>query len=56
VHGIKVNWWGDRLSVSASLGATTVQADDDVESLLARVARSMDKSVAGGGNFTTVGE
>jgi PAS domain S-box-containing protein/diguanylate cyclase (GGDEF)-like protein len=56
VHAIKVNWWGDRLPVSASLGATTVLADDDVESLLARVARSMEQSVAGGGNLITVGK
>jgi PAS domain S-box-containing protein/diguanylate cyclase (GGDEF)-like protein len=56
VHAIKVNWWGDRLPVSASLGGATVQAEDDVESLLARVARSMEKSVAGGGNLITVGE
>ena len=54
VHGIKVNWWGDRLPVTASLGATTVLADDTVESLLARVDRSMQESVAAGGDLITI--
>ena len=54
VHGVKVNWWGDRLPVTASLGATTVLPDDTVEDILARVDRSTEKSVAGGGNLITV--
>jgi PAS domain S-box-containing protein/diguanylate cyclase (GGDEF)-like protein len=54
VHGIKVSWWGDRLPVTASLGATTVLPEDTVEELLARVDRSMEKSVAAGGDLITV--
>ncbi|HEX4076140.1 MAG TPA: diguanylate cyclase [Candidatus Acidoferrales bacterium] len=54
VHGIKVSWWGDRVPVTASLGATTVLPEDEVESLLARVARSMEASVGAGGNLITV--
>ena len=54
VHGVKVDWWGDRLQATASLGAATVMPEDSVESLLARVDRSVDKSVAGGGNLITV--
>jgi diguanylate cyclase (GGDEF)-like protein/PAS domain S-box-containing protein len=55
VQGIKVNWWGDRLPVTASLGATTVMPEDTADELLARVGRSMEKSVARGGNLITVG-
>lgn len=54
VHAVKVNWWGDRLPVTASIGAATVQLTDDTESLLARVARSMEKSIAAGGNLVSV--
>ncbi|MFZ0978605.1 MAG: diguanylate cyclase [Candidatus Acidiferrales bacterium] len=54
VQGIKVNWWGDQLPVTASLGATTVLPEDTVDELLARVGRSMEKSVAAGGNLTTI--
>ena len=54
VHGVKVDWWGDRLQATASLGAATVLPEDDVEGLLARVERSIEKSVAGGGNLITV--
>jgi len=54
MHGIMVNWWGDRLSVTASLGATTVLPEDTVENLLARVDRSMRESVAAGGDLITI--
>ncbi|HTZ72731.1 MAG TPA: GGDEF domain-containing protein [Candidatus Aquilonibacter sp.] len=54
VHGVKVNWWGDRLPVTASLGATTVRTEDTVEDILARVDRSLLKSVAAGGNLISV--
>jgi two-component system, cell cycle response regulator len=54
VHGIRVSWWGDRLPVTASLGATTVRSEDTVETLLARADRSTDKSVAAGGDLITV--
>jgi two-component system, cell cycle response regulator len=56
VQGIRVNWWGDQLPVTTSLGAATVLPEDSVEKLLARVARSMEKSIAAGGNLITVGE
>jgi len=54
VHGVKVDWWGDRLQATASLGAATVLPEDDIESLLARVDRSVEKSIAAGGNLITV--
>jgi PAS domain S-box-containing protein/diguanylate cyclase (GGDEF)-like protein len=54
VHGIKVHWWGDRLAVTASLGATTVVPEDTVDTLLARADSSVEKSIAGGGNLITV--
>lgn len=53
-HGIKVQWWGDELPLTVSLGATTVLPEDTVEDLLARADRSVEKSVAGGGNLITV--
>lgn len=54
IHAVKVDWWGDRLHVTASLGAATVQPDDDVDKILARVERSIEKSVAAGGDLITV--
>lgn len=54
VHGVKVNWWGDFLPVTASLGATTVLRDDSIDTLLARVDASSDKSIAAGGNAITI--
>lgn len=54
VHGIKVNWWGDRLPVTASLGATTVLPEDTIEALLARVDCAIERSVASGGDLITV--
>lgn len=54
VHAVKVNWWGDQLPLTASLGAATVLPDDNAYELLGRMDRSMEKSVAAGGNRITV--
>lgn len=53
VQGIRVNWWGDRLPVNASLGATTVLPDDSPENILARVERALQISLRSGGNRIT---
>lgn len=45
VHGVGVRWWGDRLPVKASLGATTVLPQDRPDDLLARADRSLEKSI-----------
>jgi len=53
VQGVRLNWWGDRIPVTVSLGATTVLRDDTPESILARVERSLQNSVTEGGNRIT---
>jgi len=50
VQGVGIPWWGDRLHVAPTVGAATVQAEDTIESLMARVDHSMDRGTAGGGN------
>jgi len=50
VNAAELEWWGDRWSVTASFGATTVAPNDTPESILERAERSLDESVAAGGN------
>ncbi len=50
----EIDWWGDKLSVTASFGGTASVAHDTVESILSRAEKSMNTSVATGGNRLTV--
>lgn len=43
-----IPWWGDRLSVTISIGATAVRNDDTAETLLGRAALALEQSLAGG--------
>ncbi|HLY16255.1 MAG TPA: PAS domain-containing protein [Bryobacteraceae bacterium] len=43
-----VPWWGDRLSVTVSIGGTVAQAGDTVESLTRRVEEALAASLAEG--------
>lgn len=54
IHGVRVNWWGDRVPVSASMGSTTVQSQETEEQILARVNRSLQKSIPAGGHIAAL--
>jgi diguanylate cyclase (GGDEF)-like protein/PAS domain S-box-containing protein len=45
-----ITWWGDHLSLTLSIGATTVQPGDSVDDLLARADKALDQCVEEGGN------
>lgn len=53
-HGVRRHWWGEVLPLTVSLGGTTVLAEDNIEALLGRAERSLQKSFKGGGNLITV--
>ncbi len=48
-----VSWWGDRISITTSIGATTVMEDDTAETLVARAEEALRVSLAEGGNRAT---
>ena len=50
----KVEWWGDALKLSVSLGGTTVRPGDSVESLTLRAEEALRDSVAQGGACVTL--
>ena len=50
----EIEWWGDRIAVTAALGATSCQAGDTLESLLDRAGSSLTESRTSGGNRVTV--
>jgi diguanylate cyclase (GGDEF)-like protein/PAS domain S-box-containing protein len=54
VNSSEVEWWGDRWTVTASLGGTTVGTGDSLESILERTERALGDSLAAGGNCVTV--
>jgi GGDEF domain-containing protein len=45
-----VPWWGDRVSVTVSIGGTAVRPDDTAESLLSRAEAALGASLAEGGD------
>ena len=50
----KIEWWGDFLPVTISLGATSAKAGDTVEGIVARAEQALRESIQQGGNRTTV--
>lgn len=50
----EIEWWGERIAVTAALGGAACQAGDTMESLLDRAERSVAESKAAGGNRVTV--
>jgi diguanylate cyclase (GGDEF)-like protein len=48
-------WWGDRVSVTVSVGAATAEADETLAQLLERAQSAMQASAASGGNHVTPG-
>ena len=53
VSGSEVQWWGDRWSVTVSIGGAVVQPGDTLDSVLARVMKALERSVEAGGNRVT---
>jgi len=50
----RLEWWGDRLQLTVSTGATHAKAGDSVEGLLIRAESGLQQSLAKGGNQLTV--
>jgi diguanylate cyclase (GGDEF)-like protein/PAS domain S-box-containing protein len=50
LHQCRVEWWGDKLQVTASMGATSARTDDSAEAMLQRAADGLRESLAQGGN------
>jgi diguanylate cyclase (GGDEF)-like protein/PAS domain S-box-containing protein len=50
----KVEWWGDSLKLSVSLGGTVVRTGDTVESLTLRAEEALRASITQGGACVTV--
>jgi diguanylate cyclase (GGDEF)-like protein len=46
----KVEWWGDLLQVSISMGATSAKTGDTVEAMVGRAETALRQSVEQGGN------
>jgi diguanylate cyclase (GGDEF)-like protein/PAS domain S-box-containing protein len=54
VRASTLEWWGDRLRATVSIGGATAQHGDSLESLEARVADVLEGCRAGGGNRAAV--
>jgi diguanylate cyclase (GGDEF)-like protein/PAS domain S-box-containing protein len=52
----KIQWWGDPVPVTISVGGTSVKAGDTPEGMVKRAEEALRKSSPQGGNRTIVGE
>jgi diguanylate cyclase (GGDEF)-like protein/PAS domain S-box-containing protein len=50
----KIQWWGDFLSVTISVGATSVKPGDTAEGMILRAEQALRESTAHGGNRMSV--
>jgi diguanylate cyclase (GGDEF)-like protein/PAS domain S-box-containing protein len=50
----EIEWWGDKFAVTSPVGGAGCRGGDDVESLVARAAASLQESIEKGGNRVTV--
>lgn len=50
----EIEWWGDTFSVTSPVGGAGCRPGDELETLVARAAASVEKSVVKGGNCVTV--
>lgn len=50
INQCKVEWWGDKLEVTVSMGATTVKTADTTEAMLLRAEDGLRECVEQGGN------
>jgi len=46
VHSSGIQWWGDSLSVTVSLGQAVVQQGDSTESILQRAERALESDAS----------
>jgi diguanylate cyclase (GGDEF)-like protein len=53
LSGAAISWWGDRVSATASIGATAVEEGDTAESILGRSEQALAASLSEGGNRVT---
>lgn len=49
-------WWGDRLSLSVSIGSAQVEGSETLSQLLERAQAAMDESMQAGGNRVTAAQ
>ncbi len=49
----EIEWWGDKFSVTSSVGGAACRDGDKVEMLVARAESSLQESIASGGNCVT---
>jgi diguanylate cyclase (GGDEF)-like protein/PAS domain S-box-containing protein len=50
----EIEWWGDKFSVTSSLGGAGIRVEDTPELLVERAEKSLAQSIAAGGNLVTV--
>jgi len=50
----EIRWWGDRLSVTLSMGGATVRKDDTAKSLAERAENALKESLQHGGNCAII--
>jgi PAS domain S-box-containing protein/diguanylate cyclase (GGDEF)-like protein len=55
-HCSEVDWWGDALELTVSIGGTVARCDDNADTLIERARRAMEQSLTSGGDKVTVGE
>jgi two-component system, cell cycle response regulator len=56
VNQCKVEWWGDVLQVTVSMGATSSRTGDKAEAMLQRAEYGLEQSIKQGGNRVVQGE
>jgi two-component system, cell cycle response regulator len=56
VNQCKVEWWGDMLPVTASMGAASSKTGDKAEAMLQRAENGLEQSIKQGGNRVVQGE
>jgi PAS domain S-box-containing protein/diguanylate cyclase (GGDEF)-like protein len=49
-----ITWWGDRISVTVSVGGTAARAEDTADSLLGRAEEALEKSMREGGDRVAI--
>jgi diguanylate cyclase (GGDEF)-like protein/PAS domain S-box-containing protein len=55
VNGSEIQWWGDRWTVTVSIGGAAAVPGDTLDSLLARASEALERSVEAGGNRVMIG-
>jgi diguanylate cyclase (GGDEF)-like protein/PAS domain S-box-containing protein len=55
-NGSEVQWWGDRWSVTVSIGGACAIPGDTLDALLARATKALERSIDAGGNRVTTGD